>query len=156
MSGYDIDRRRVLEVGCGVGLASLILNKRQADISATDIHPDANRNLRYNTQLNDDRDIPFLRTAWEDDRDEDFGLFDLLICSDVLFEPDHAEKLAHFIDLYALPTSEVILVDAGRGLRPQFDRRMAVNNYACERLADIAPFTEPEKYKGKIQRYWRG
>jgi predicted nicotinamide N-methyase len=156
MASYDIANRRILEVGCGVGLASLVLNKRQADISATDIHPSANRNLRYNTRLNNDRDIPFLRTAWEDERDEAFGLFDLIIGSDVLFEPDHAVKLAEFIELYAGPKCEVILVDANRGLGPKFTRGMEAHNYTRERLDNIAPFTDPETYKGRIQRYRRG
>ena len=150
--------RRVLEVGCGVGLASLVLNKRRADISATDIHPNAYANLLYNTQLNDDRDIPFLRTAWEDPRNEDFGFFDLIIGSDVLFEPDHAVKLAHFVELYAKPRCEVILVDARRerGLGPAFTRSMAANAYSLDRLADIEPFTDPDKYRGRIHRYSRG
>ena len=156
MADYDIVGRRILEVGCGVGLASLVLNKRQADISATDIHPSANRNLRYNSRLNNDRDIPFLRTSWEDTRDERFGLFDLIIGSDVLFEPDHAEKLADFIELYARPCCEVILVDAGRGLGNAFTRGMEANHYNRERLDRIAPFTDPEKFKGRIQRYRRG
>ena len=156
MADYDIDNRRILEVGCGVGLASLVLNKRLADISATDIHPSANRNLRYNTRLNDDRDIPFLRTAWEDSRDQRFGLFDLIIASDVLFEPDHAGKLAAFIELYAKAQCEVILVDAGRGLGPGFTRGMEANHYSRERLDDIAPFTDPDSFRGKIQRYRRG
>jgi predicted nicotinamide N-methyase len=156
MADYKIDGLRILEVGCGVGLASLVLNKRLADISATDIHPSAKTNLRYNTDLNNNRSIPFLRTAWEDQCDEGFGLFDLLICSDVLFEPDHAVKLAAFLELYARPKSEVILVDAGRGLNPKFTQCMAANDYSCERLDDIEPFTKPETFKGKIQRYRRG
>ena len=155
MADYDIEGRRILEVGCGVGLASLVLNKRRADISATDIHPVAEANLLYNSRLNDDRAIPFLRTAWEDPREEDFGQFDLIIASDVLFEPDHAVKLADFIQLYARPACEVIVVDAGRGLGNAFTRGMQSNEYICERLADIAPFTDPEKFRGRIQRYHR-
>jgi predicted nicotinamide N-methyase len=155
MADYDVGGRRVLEVGCGVGLASLVLNRRRADISATDIHPGAGANLRYNTRLNDDRDIPFLRTAWEDPREEAFGRFDLVVASDVLFEPDHAVKLAAFIDLHARPRCEVILVDARRGLGPAFTRGMAALGYACERLADIAPFTDPETFRGRILRYRR-
>ncbi len=156
MAGYDVGNRRILEVGCGVGLASLVLNKREADISATDIHPSAHANLLYNTRLNNDRDIPFLRTAWEDPRNEDFGTFDLIIGSDVLFEPDHAVKLAHFVELYARPRCEVILVDARRGLGSAFTRSMEANAYTRERLDDIEPFTDPHKYRGRIERYCRG
>ena len=156
MADYDIDNRRILEVGCGVGLASLLLNKRHADVSATDIHPSAKANLDYNTRLNNDRDIPFLRTAWEDNPDACFGQFDLIICSDVLFEPDHAGKLAHFIELYAKPVCEVVLVDAGRGLSNEFTRSMEANNYHRERVEDIDPFTDPERFRGRIQRYQRG
>ena len=155
MAEYDIGDRRILEVGCGIGLASLVLNKRLVDISATDIHPHARRNLHFNTQLNEDRHIPFLGTAWEDERDEAFGQFDLMIGSDVLFEPDHAVKLAHFFELYARPTCEVILVDAGRGLCNEFSRCMEANGYSQERLDDIAPFTKPESFTGRIQRYRR-
>ena len=158
MDGYDIDGRRVLEVGCGVGLASLLLNKRMADISATDIHPQARENLHYNCSLNKDRDIPFLRTAWEDAADDGFGRFDLIIASDVLFEPDHAGKLAEFIELYARPSCEVVLVDGNRGLGlgSKFTRRMQSLGYRHQRLDDIAPFTDPDNFKGKIQRYRRG
>ena len=55
MANYDFDNKRILEVGCGVGLASLVLNKRLANISATDIHPLALEYLNHNTALNHDR-----------------------------------------------------------------------------------------------------
>jgi predicted nicotinamide N-methyase len=63
MADYPIEGRRILEVGCGIGLACLLLNERHADISATDIHPNCGDNLQHNTQLNNGQHIPFLRTA---------------------------------------------------------------------------------------------
>ena len=85
MAAYNVEDKRILEIGCGIGLASLVLNERQADITATDIHPSSGDNLQHNSQLNNGRHIPFLRTAWEDTRHEGFGQFDLIIGSDVLF-----------------------------------------------------------------------
>ncbi len=38
MLDYQIKGKRVLEVGCGIALASLVLNQRDADITATDHH----------------------------------------------------------------------------------------------------------------------
>ena len=37
--------KRILEVGCGIGLSSLILNRLNADITATDYHPEAEKFL---------------------------------------------------------------------------------------------------------------
>ncbi|MER2164740.1 MAG: histidine kinase, partial [Psychrobacter alimentarius] len=36
MLNYDIAGKRILEVGCGMALSSLLLNHRHADITATD------------------------------------------------------------------------------------------------------------------------
>ena len=78
--------KRILEIGCGVGLASLVLNHRGADITATDYHPEANNFLKKNTHLNEDPDISFIRTGWEDLSPNTLGFFDLLIGSDLLYE----------------------------------------------------------------------
>lgn len=40
MSHYEIEDKKIREVGCGIGLASLVLNHRMADVTATDHHPD--------------------------------------------------------------------------------------------------------------------
>lgn len=155
MADYDLDNRRILEVGCGVGLASLVLNKRMANISATDIHPLANEYLGHNTALNHDREIPFFRTDWDDLQDGSHGDFDLVIASDVLYESPHDKLLSLFIEYYAKATSEVIIVDAGRGFGNRFTKHMAANGFRVEQLDSIAPFTNPEQFKGKILRYRR-
>ena len=50
---YNHQNKRILEVGCGIGLASLLLNHLHADITATDFHP-ALKGLRdKNVLLND-------------------------------------------------------------------------------------------------------
>ncbi len=155
MANYDLNNKRILEVGCGVGLASLVLNKRMANISATDIHPLALEYLNHNTALNQDRDIPFFRTDWIDTQGASQGDFDLVIASDVLYERPHNRLLSLFIEHYARSTSEVIIVDGGRGFSNKFTQLMAANGFRVEQLAAIAPFTKPELFKGKILRYTR-
>lgn len=155
MANYDLGSKRILEVGCGVGLASLVLNKRLANISATDIHPLAREYLGHNTTLNSDREIPFFRTNWSDVQDGSNGEFDLVIASDVLYERPHNELLSIFIEYYARATSEVIIVDAGRGFSNKFTKLMAANGFSVDQLDAIAPFTRPESFKGKILRYRR-
>ena len=38
MFKHEVKGLKILEVGCGIGLASLVLNHRLADITATDYH----------------------------------------------------------------------------------------------------------------------
>jgi predicted nicotinamide N-methyase len=155
MADFDLTGKRILEVGCGVGLASLVLNKRGADISATDYHPSAESHLHYNTDLNGDPRIPFLRIAWEDQTDEAFGRFDVIIASDVMFEPDHAEQLAAFLESHARPSCQIILADAGRGYKNRFIRSLSALGFSHEELPTIKPFTDAEHYRGKLLRFRR-
>ena len=128
MLDYDISGRRVLEVGCGIGLASLILRHRGEDITATDCHPDAEAFLVINQALNIGADIPFVRANWEAG-DCGLGEFDLIIASDVIYEIDHVDALSGFIDRHAKPICEVIVVDPGRGQQGRFRKRMASFGY---------------------------
>jgi len=155
MADYSIAGRRILEVGCGIGLACLLLNERNADVSATDIHPSCGDNLQYNTQLNNGQFIPFLRAAWEDVPDQNFGRFDLIIGSDLLYEDQHARSLAQFIQKLSNPRCEVLLIDANRGHFGKFKFRMQQLGFDYSQLEGILPVTDPEKYKGKIYRFRR-
>lgn len=157
MSDYAVDERRVLEVGCGIGLASLMLNARSLDITATDYHPEAGRFLAANVQLNGGAPIPFVRTGWDDgdDTDDGLGAFDLIIGSDVLYEDGHVEALSRFIDRHARPTCEVLIVDPGRRQQGRFNRAMTALGYVCERTAldDGTPTDAP--FRGHLLRYTR-
>lgn len=44
--------QRILELGCGLGLASLVCHRQGADITASDCHPLAGQFLEENTRLN--------------------------------------------------------------------------------------------------------
>jgi predicted nicotinamide N-methyase len=53
MSRFAVAGRSVLEIGCGLGIASLVLRRRGADVTATDNHPLTAEFLRRNAELND-------------------------------------------------------------------------------------------------------
>jgi ETFB lysine methyltransferase len=63
MFDYKIKGKRILEVGCGIALSSLMLNHRLADITATDYHPEVGPFLLKNILLNEGKPIPFVRTG---------------------------------------------------------------------------------------------
>jgi len=150
----DIVNLRILEVGCGIGLTSLVLNHRGADITATDHHPEAGRFLRENSQLNQDPDIPFVRTGWGE-ADEVLGRFDLIVGSDLLYEPDHAELLSKFINAHAQPHCQVIITDPGRSERGSFSRRMLQLGYTNTATRTIKAQALNQPYSGHVLDFSR-
>ena len=156
MSDYKIAGKRILEVGCGIALSSLVLNQRNADITATDYHPEAGNFLQANTELNDDKAIPFIRTGWED-KDDGLGEFDLIIGSDLLYERGHAEMLSDFIDDHAKPQCEIIIVDQGRGHHARFSKQMVKLGYSHSqsRPENTEEYLEKPLPKGQVLRYQR-
>jgi len=123
MLSYPIEGRRILEVGCGIALSSLLLSHRLADITATDYHPEAGNFLIENTLLNKGKTIPYIRTGWGD-IESALGKFDLIIGSDLLYERGHAKLLSQFINQHANEHCEIIIVDPGRGHHNTFSKLM--------------------------------
>lgn len=145
MFDYDIEGKRILEVGCGIGLASLVLNSRRADITATDYHPEAGNFLAENAALNKGAAIPYVRADWADQNNR-LGQFDLIIGSDILYESDHAELLSNFINFHAKPSCTIIIVDPGRSHRGRFSKLM-------EALGYEHPPAKTEEWEGLSQQF---
>lgn len=156
MSDYDVTDVRILEIGCGIGVPSLLLSQRGADITATDNNSVAGRFLLENVARNGGRDIPFVCAEWnQSEHDTGLGLFDLIIASDVLYEPDHAEDLCAFLEAHATPSAEFLMVDPRRGNVGKFTKRMVARGYDAEELsAPIDPTTQCA-YRVRIVRYRR-
>ncbi|MFW1676760.1 class I SAM-dependent methyltransferase [Pontibacter sp. JAM-7] len=154
MSDYNTEGKRILEIGCGMALSSLMLNKRHDDITATDYHPEVERFLMRNTQLNGDDPIAFERVDWADPQDE-LGLFDLIIGSDLLYEDQHIKLLASFIERHAKPECEVILVDPGRGRKSKLGKQLEVWGYSHQYFKPEDTEYLEQVFKGDILRFWR-
>lgn len=154
MYDYEGKGLRILEVGCGIALASLVLNHRMMDITATDHHPEAENFLRKNVQLNEGREIPFVCTGWGD-KDSGIGVFDLVIGSDLLYERHHVKSLANFIEQHSKETCDVILVDPGRGHHAQFSKKMVSLGYlhSQEKPKNTTYLTKP--FGGQVLSYHR-
>lgn len=154
MIDYELAGKRILEVGCGVGLTSLMLNQRDMDITATDHHPEAEQMLARNSRLNGGPDIPFFRTGW-DDLNSGLGEFDLILGSDILYERRHLQTLVLFLNRHAKRQSEIVIVDPGRGECARFGKLLNAQGFNDD------PYLRPEAtyleapFKGRILRYQR-
>ncbi len=149
MVDHSVEGKRILEVGCGIGLASLVLNHCGADITATDYHPEAEAFLKANTILNNDPDISFVRTAWGDQDTKALGLFDLIIGSDLLYEEEHAKNLASFINQHSQNRCTVLIIDPGRGHSAKFTRYMTNFGFSLSLKQHQPTNIESREFKGK-------
>jgi predicted nicotinamide N-methyase len=102
-----LDGVRVVELGCGLGLPSLVAAARGADVTATDWAADAIELLERNAERNGLR----LRAQVRDWREPWDERFDLALAADVLYEHRNVEPLAGLLPLLA---SETLLGLAGR------------------------------------------
>jgi predicted nicotinamide N-methyase len=153
ISSYDTSGKRILEVGCGMALSSLLLNSQHADITATDYHPEVGFFLQRNTRLNKGENIDFERVDWSDETDT-LGLFDLIIGSDLLYEDQHIKLLADFIVRHANTMSEIIIVDPGRGRTNKLSLLMEEYGFKHTQIpAEQTDYLE-HSFKGRILKFW--
>ena len=118
----DLAGRRVLELGCGLGLPSLAAALGGADVLATDWADDAVALLRENAARNGialraervrwDEPEPLVREApW-----------DLVLGADLLYESRNADQLAALLPRLG---GEVLLAEPGRSHARSFLERFA-------------------------------
>jgi predicted nicotinamide N-methyase len=154
VSVIAIEGLRILEIGCGIGLPSLVLRQRGADITASDHHPLAGSFLAHNATLNALPPIPFVQAAWAD-LNSALGRFDLIIASDVLYERGQAELLADFIARHAQPRAGILVTDPGRGYANQLGRRLREQGYAGSESRCRFEETEKAPFRGRLLSYRR-
>ncbi|SFC61944.1 Lysine methyltransferase [Polaromonas sp. OV174] len=152
MLTYELEGKRILELGCGLALASLVVHRRGGNITASDCHPLAADFLRENLKLNHLPVMKYQTGNWSR-ANPLLARFDLIIGSDVLYDRDQPEALSQFIGLHTQPDAEVLIVDPDRGNRASFNRKMDAMGYArSETLISTLP-GGATKYKGRLLRY---
>ena len=112
--------RRVLELGCGLGLPSLAAALAGADVLATDWSPDAVELLRENAARNEVA-LEVEAASWfAPDALAARGPWDLVLAADVLYERRNVEPV-----LALLPGlgSEILVAEPGRPAAGEFLER---------------------------------
>lgn len=108
--------RRILEVGCGLAVPSLLLSKlldRDVVLSATDLHPDVPVFLTRNRELNSVDRPDFVSLDWREGGTKD-STWDLILASDVLYDKTQPDSLLKFLKQALAPGGRVLIADPGR------------------------------------------
>lgn len=154
MSHFAVAGKHILEVGCGIGLCSLVLQRRGANITASDYHPLTEEFLRYNSDMNGLPPIKYRNAPWAGPN-PDLGRFDLIIGSDLLYERCHPALLSVFLACHAESAANVIIADPGRNRCGQFSTKMAAEGYSrTEQPMHFADANTPTP-RGRIMNFLR-
>ena len=149
MDNHNLIGKRVLEIGAGLALASLVVHRRLGDITASDWHPLSPGFLAENVLLNHLSPLKYQRGNWAGENPE-LGEFDLIIGSDILYERQQPQQLATFIHRQAAPGATVIIVDPDRGNRSGFCHAMVALGYGFDMHRVPSPLENGDSYKGCV------
>jgi predicted nicotinamide N-methyase len=106
---------RVLELGCGLGLPSIVAARGGADVLATDASTDAVAFAAHCLALNE-LEATVACADWTADGDElaERAPFDLVLAADVLYTPVNADEAVRLLPRLLAPNGEVLLADPDR------------------------------------------
>ena len=156
---------KILEIGCGLGIASLTAQSLGYDITASDRHPLAEKFLTKNALLNQIKTIPFLHGQWGDVpipsiHDTNSPLlvdkYDHILASDILYEPCSAQEVSQFIDQFGSENCTVWIIDPNRGYHNQLTRAMEKFDFVLEEMVSLKDPVNNAPYKGRLLIYTRG
>jgi predicted nicotinamide N-methyase len=139
VASLELKGKRVLELGCGLAIPSLIASKLGADVTATDFHPEVPIFLRRNLALNHLAGLEYVQVNWAADSFPDLGRYDFVIGSDVLYERAHAPTLATVVERYLGPQGLAIIADPARPYLQSFVDEMARRGFLHESTVETVP-----------------
>jgi len=152
MHDFDLVGKRILEIGAGLALASLVIHKRDGDVTVSDWHPLSEPFLQENLLLNNLNALKYQTGNWEVNNPK-LGRFDLIIGSDILYERQQPQQLARFIDNHATTGAEIMIVDPDRGNRTAFCREMTSLGFEFTTWRAERFLENGDAYKGCFMRF---
>ena len=127
----DVRGLRVVELGCGLGVTSLVAAAKGAEVTATDWATDAVELLRENAA----RNSLALRAEVRDWREPWDERFDLALAADVLYERRNVEPL---LDRLRELAPEALVGLAGRPYEAEFLRLVGSHHEVAARVVRIS------------------
>jgi predicted nicotinamide N-methyase len=149
VAGLDLDGKRVLELGAGLGLPSLAAALRGADVLAIDWAGDAVALLRDNAARNG-ISLRAERVRW----DEPEAIlaeapWDLVLGADVLYEQRNADRL---LELLPRLGADILLADPGRPFAAAFLAQWDVDEVA-DRVYRLYPHEPLRGSRGPLEEW---
>lgn len=110
----DLRGQKILEIGCGLAIPSLLASKLGAEVIATDFHPEVPRFLERNCHLNQISKLQYIALDWRVSALDEAEKFDWVIGSDILYERQQPALVAEVMAKYLKKGGMGVLADPGR------------------------------------------
>ena len=146
LSGYLADmpvdaNKRILEIGGGIGLVSIVAAVFGHQITMTEYNPDALNFARANAWRNNCPDLPIFKLDWHHSglRDQ----FDMIVASEVTYKKEDFSPLTQLFKSHLKPGGEIILASeirkSGKDLfkffQPAFDIKVIKKKLRSETVS---------------------
>ncbi|MEI6847421.1 MAG: methyltransferase domain-containing protein [Chlorobiaceae bacterium] len=122
----QLEGLRIIEIGAGVGMASIVAAWKGAHVLATDYSLEALRFIRYNA-LQNKVDIEIQRLDWRSVQCSE--QFDLLFAADVLYERVNLLPIMYAVDKLLKAGGAAYIADPRRRLAEQFIELAEENDF---------------------------
>ena len=132
LSIENLKGRDAVELGCGVGLATVAAMGGGARVLATDYYEAALDFTRHNARTNVGNPPATSLLDWRAPGAGDHGPFDLVFAADVLYEEGSARALADLVPGLLKPGGEALFADPGRRWEPLFRELMGEAGFFFE------------------------
>jgi predicted nicotinamide N-methyase len=125
----DLAGLRVVELGCGVGLPSVVALDRGAQVLSTDHNEAALDFVAHNAREELGRQPGTALLDWFSPELDGLGSFDLVFAADVLYERRNVPALADLVPKLLAPGGEALFADPRRPPAPSFLEAMGTRGF---------------------------
>lgn len=153
-----VRRRRVLELGSGVGITAAVALRHDACLTATDYAEESLTLTRITTRRFTGREPDHVqRVNWRNDSVRDLvhdGAFDVVLAADVLYERRDIEPLLRASDLLLKDDGALWLAEPGRDPAKDFLTQIAERGWTDEVSAWTGPWPDRIDTNVTVHCHW--
>jgi predicted nicotinamide N-methyase len=150
----DLAGRRIIELGCGVGLPSVVALARGAEVLATDHYGAALDFTTHNARTNVGREPRTGLLDWHAPEVEHLGTSDLVLAADVLYERRSVLALADLVPKLLALGGEALFADPRRKDAPLFVELMEERGFRASSESVVVVQGE-RGVRVLVHRLWR-
>lgn len=128
----EFENKKVLELGCGLGLTSVALGLKNAIITATDYEMMALQYARRNyiRNIGDEKNVKFVYLDWRNPFISE--KFDFVVGADIIYERNLFGDLINVLKATMMPQSICYLADPNRIISREFFEILGNENFNFE------------------------